>query len=291
MKLIPQSVTQKVGRQLLTMQKNSPRTLFGVGLVGTIVSTVLACRATLKLEETLEDFKNDVDVVKQSRAERTEEQYPQSSYNRELAYIYATGSISIVKLYAPALLIGGAAIASLTGSHVTLTRRNAALTAAYSAVSASYEAYRDRVREQLGEQKELDVYHAVHSEKQNIDGKVQELRMADPNKWSPYAKFFDEYNRNWQKSPELNRLFVQCQQNYANDLLHARGHLFLNEVYDMLGIDHTSAGAIVGWVIDNGGDNYVDFGIFEAGNAQFVNGWERSIILDFNVDGVVFDKI
>ena len=89
-------------------------------------------------------------------------------------------------------------------------------------------------------------------------------------------------------------LFLRTQQNYANDLLKARGHLFLNEVYSMLGIPHTSAGAIVWWTIGAGGDNYVDFGIFTRDSQvvrEFVNGYERSILLDFNVDGVIWDMI
>lgn len=108
---------------------------------------------------------------------------------------------------------------------------------------------------------------------------------------SPYARFFDEASANWVKDPEINHIFVQCQQNFANNLLIARGHLFLNEVYDMLGIDRSSAGQVVGWVISGDGDNFVDFGMFEAHSARFVNGYERSILLDFNVDGVVVDKI
>lgn len=290
MKLIPQSLTQKVGRQLLTMQKNAPRTFFVAGIIGIVGSTVLACRATLKLNETLEEIGNKVDTAKETR-ERTPGTYPESSFNKDMAFVYGRGTVNLVKLYAPAIILGGASIAALTGSHVALTRRNAGLTAAYSAVAASFEAYRDRVREEVGDEKELEFHHAILLEKMAVDGKTEIVRRADPNKWSPYAKFFDEYNVNWKKNSEHNRLFVQCQQNYANHLLQARGHVFLNEVYDMLGIDRSSAGQVVGWIIGQEGDNYIDFGMFEAANSQFVNGWERSVILDFNVDGVIYDKI
>jgi hypothetical protein len=98
-------------------------------------------------------------------------------------------------------------------------------------------------------------------------------------------------NPNWQKNSEHNKLFLKCQQSYANDMLQARGHVFLNEVYSWLGLEHSKAGAVVGWVINSDGDNFVDFGIFDPGNSRFVNGQERSILLDFNVDGVIYDKI
>ena len=115
--------------------------------------------------------------------------------------------------------------------------------------------------------------------------------------YSDYAKFFDEGCREWDKDPEYNLTFLKCQENYANDLLKSKGHLFLNEVYDMLGIPRTKAGQIVGWIYDEEnpiGDNYVDFGIYDVykeANRNFVNGYERNILLDFNVDGDILSKI
>lgn len=289
------TMTKTVGNHfMLSLKSNAPRLLFVSGIAGVVASTILACRATLKLSQTVDTFNQDLEGVKSFNPEITQgrgDTYSKSNYHRDLAIVYAKGTYSLVKLYSPAIIVGSFSIAALTGSHVTLTRRNAALTAAYSALQASYDSYRARVKEELGEDKERDIYQNARTEKVTIDGKTQDLRLVDPNKHSPYARFFDEGSPNWQKNPELNRIFVQCQQNYANNLLHARGHVFLNEVYDMLGIDRSQAGQVVGWVVGDEGDNYIDFGIFETHNAGFVNGWERSILLDFNVDGVVYNKI
>lgn len=111
---------------------------------------------------------------------------------------------------------------------------------------------------------------------------------------SQYARFFDEGSPAWSKDSEYNLMFLKQQQQYANDLLKKRGHIFLNEIYDMLGIPRTKAGAVVGWVYDENnpiGDNYVSFGITDERNANFVNGYEKSVLLDFNVDGNIWDKI
>lgn len=288
---LPTNITRKVSRKILILKKQSPHIFFAVGVVGSVTSTVLACRATLKLSDALEDIQRDLDRLHEDKrndflAEWSSTQLVprENRYKKDVARVYAKGGFQIAKLYGPAAIVGVASITALTGSHIQMTKRNAALMAAYAAVQKAYEDYRERVREELGDERELEIYHAV--EKDNDDNKV-----ADPNKWSPYARFFDEYSKNWEKDPELNRLFVQCIQNYANNLLQARGHVFLNEVYDMLGLDRSKAGAVVGWLLNSEGDNYVDFGIFEASNSKFVNGWERSILLDFNVDGVIFDKI
>jgi hypothetical protein len=285
MKLIPNAVTRQVARKILIAQKHSPRILFVAGVAGVVTSTVLACRATLKLPEVAGELEHEIEGVKMNL-------HGTDGYHKDLAYVYIKGTYQIGRLYAPSVMLGVVSIGALTGSHITLTRRNASLTAAYAAVSKGFDEYRERVRTELGEEREREIYHAVTIEQMiDEDGKKVFVPVADPNRWSPYARFFDESSPNWVKNAELNRLFVQCQQNYANHLLHARGHVFLNEVYDMLGLDRCKAGQTVGWVIGHDGDNYIDFGLYEASSSRFVNGIERSILLDFNVDGVIIDNI
>lgn len=293
---LPVSLTRNVGRSILITKKNSPHILFAGGVLGSVTSTVLACRATLRLSEILDEIQVNVNEVNslQNHIAHTavDRKYTEAQHRQDLAYVYAKAGLKIVKLYAPSAILGAVSIGALTGSHVQMTKRNTALMAAYAIIQKGYEEYRERVREQLGEDRERELYRGEKLEiVKHEDGKNEEVKTVDPNKWSPYAKIFDEYSENWEKDPELNYLFVQCNQNYANVLLRSRGHLFLNEVYDMLGFERSKAGAVVGWVIGKDGDNFVDFGIYEAYNSRFVNGMERSIILDFNVDGVIYDKI
>ncbi|MET0786958.1 MAG: DUF6353 family protein [Paenisporosarcina sp.] len=292
-KIIPASVTRKIGRQLLRTKKHSPSILFVGGVAGSVTGTILACRATLKLSSTLDEIQNDIHTVRELRdGDPDKTNYPTEEWRRDTAYVYTKGALKLVRLYAPATVVYVVSIGFLTGSHVQLHHRNSALMAAYATVQQAYDNYRDRVRDQLGAERELELYHAVTTETgKNELGEKVEIKRADPNKWSAYAKFFDEGSRFWNKEPEFNRIFVQCQQNYANNLLRETGHLFLNEVYDMLGIERTKAGQVVGWVMGGEGDNYIDFGIFDVENASFVNGHELSILLDFNVDGVIYDKI
>ena len=136
-----------------------------------------------------------------------------------------------------------------------------------------------------------------------LNHKLEEAVKNESRSYSQYARFFDETSPYWYKNsgnrsndgPEMNLFFLRAQQNYANELLKHRGYLFLNEVYDMLGMPRTKAGQIVGWIYkenNTDGDNYVDFGIYKTEkNAKFVNGFENSILLDFNVDGAIIDKI
>lgn len=292
-KFIPNAVTRKVMRQVLIAKKNSPHIFFVAGVAGVVTSTVLACRATLKLSDTVDELAIEVSVVKDMEASLPEEEYSKRNYHKDMAQVYGTATFEIAKLYGPAVILGGLSIAALTGSHVALTRRNAALTAAYATLHSAYEAYRERIVQEVGPERELDLYHGAITEKvKTEEGKTELVKVVDPNKMSPYARFFDEFSPNWTKNAEYNKIFVQCQQEYFNQLLQVRGHVFLNEVYDALGIPRTSAGQVVGWTTMVGnGDGYIDFGIFEARNARFVEAWERSVLLDFNVDGVIFKLI
>ncbi len=295
MKFIPNAVTRTAARQILVARKHSPHILFVAGVAGVVTSTVLACRATLKLNDTLDHIEHEVKEAKKEYYNPqvlSHREYTKNHNRKDIAYIYTSGAFDVVKLYAPAVIIGTISVGCLTGSHVTLSRRNAGLTAAYATISKAYDEYRKRVREELGEQRELELYRGdVMLKMKNEEGKDELVAVVDPTKGSPYAKFFDEYNKNWKKNAEANQCLITHVQNYANHILNQRGHVFLNEVYHDLGFDHTTEGAVVGWLKDGNGDGYIDFGMYDAQNVNFMNGFERSIRLDFNVDGVIFDKI
>jgi hypothetical protein len=287
MKFDTGSITRSIGRSILQTKMNSPHIFFVLGLVGTVTSTVLASRATLKLEKTLDEVKTELQDVKALHNGLDAEKYNQQDYFRDLSYVYGRSAGKFLHLYGPAVIVGGASVAALTGSHVQLVRRNAALTFTLAAVTKAYEEYRESVRKEIGEEREFELFHDIHKKHLEIDGKKATVTYSG-HTHSIYARFFDETCVHWEKDPEMNRMFIQHQLNYANHKLHAYGHVLLNDVYDALGFERTSAGAVVGWVLNGDGDGYIDFGIFETDNNRFVNGIERSILLDFNVDGIIY---
>lgn len=283
MRFVPDSLVRQTAREILIAQKNAPSLLFLGGVTGMVSSTVLACRATLKLEAVTEDTNRNVSAA------------ADNGDNRHAALLYCKGTGKVIKLYAPAVLLGVASIGCLTKSHNMLNQRNLALTAAYAAVDRAFGEYRNRVIGKYGiEEDEYFRYATEEVELVDEKGKLEKVRRIDYSETpSMYARFFDQFSRAWSKDSQYNLVYLRCQQQWANDLLKARGHLFLNEVYDALGLERTSAGSVVGWTISKEGDNFVDFGIFDGGEGSrdFVNGREGSILLDFNVDGVIYDKI
>ena len=289
------------------VQKHSPEILAGVGVVGTVASAVMACKATLKLDDILAESKETRDKIKEvAENPRYEKEYSPEDAKKDLTVNYTQTAVKIAKLYAPAVILGSASLGCLLASNDILRKRNAALSAAYMTVDKSFKEYRQRVVDKFGEEVEKEIRYnikamEVESVVANEDGSetvvVEESKVMDPNLYSDYAKFFDEFNPNWQNDPEYNLMFLRAQQQYANDLLKAKGRLFLNEVYDMLGLERTKAGQVVGWVYNPEnptGDNFVDFGIYDMSKERvraFVNGCEPSILLDFNVDGDVWSMM
>ena len=216
---------------------------------------------------------------------------------------FQTG-VKVAKLYAPAVAVGVAGVGCVLASHDIMKKRNVALSAAYLTVDKSFKEYKQRVVDRFGEEVEKEIRYGIKAEEivetvmdeeGNETTVTETVKTMNPTLYSDYARFFDEASPCWQNDPEYNLMFLRAQQQYANDLLRAKGRLFLNDVYEMLGIEKTKAGQIVGWVYDRenpNGDNFVDFGIYDMSKERvraFVNGYETNILLDFNVDGNIWD--
>lgn len=300
-----------IGRGGLVLKKYSPEILTAAGVIGTIGSTVLACKATLKVEDILDEAKkksNLINAVHDGEIE-VDAEYTDKDYSKDLLVNRTQTAVKLIKLYGPAISLGALSITAILGGQHILRKRNVAVMAAYKLCEESFNNYRSRVKDELGEEKDRQFYYGMTEETvkdkvKSKDGKTKtvtkKVEKAPDHLYSQYARFFDEANINWDKSPEQNMYFLKMVQNQMNDKLKARGHVFLNEVYDALGFDRSEAGQLVGWVWSNdntameAGDGYIDFGIFDGNDyakRAFVNGDERSILLDFNIDGMIYDLI
>lgn len=281
-------VTRLAGRAGLVLSKHAPTILTAAGTAGFIGTTILASKATLKVEETVaEEAALLVKVHEAHEAGKLEDK--DALHDKVILYTRITTKLA--KLYAPALILGAASIVSLATGHGIMLKRNASLAAAYAAVDQAFKTYKKKIESKFGKDAVIDALVSTAEE----DLTKNELTMeaiAAVDGVSPYGVIFDETNNNWSADEDLSMLHLKCQQQYANDILQTRGHIFLNEVYKMLGFPHTPAGAVTGWVKGNG-DDFVDFNIFEGTfegedeKGRTVTKWA----LDFNVDGVMYDKI
>lgn len=315
MKIDVNAITRSFHRVGFKFRKYSPEILVVSGVIGTVASTILACKATTKVSDVIEEVKEELDSVKDAGEKIKDGQelklrdggvYDISCYRKDLAIVYTHATVKFIKLYGPAIIVGALSITSILAGNSILRKRNVALAAAYATLDKGFKEYRNNVVERFGKEVDKELRYGVKAqevEKTIVDENGEEktvtetINVMDPNKFSDFAKVYDDGCTGWTKDPEQNLMFLKLQQSYANKRLKETGYLFLNDVYDMLGIPRTSAGQIVGWIYDEdcpNGDNFVDFGIYNPDNPKandFVNGYERTIVLDFNVDGIIYDKL
>lgn len=305
---VVKAMTNTFNKVSFKVSKHSPEILLVTGIVGVIGSGIMACKATTKAGEIINEAKERIDQIhicsEDTGLIKTGAYTPEDA-KKDMAIVYAQTGIKFAKLYGPAIGLGALSIASILASNNILRKRNVALAAAYATIDNSFKDYRKRVIERFGEAVDRELKYNIKAQKiektvvdpeTGKEKKVKEsVEVVGIDGYSEYARFYDDGCKGWEKNSEYNLLFLRAQQRYANDLLITRGHVFLNEVYDMLGIPRTKAGQVVGWVYDPNNDNidnYVDFGIYDVNKPKardFVNGYERAILLDFNVDGNIWD--
>lgn len=306
-------LVEKVSRSFhkvgFKFKKHSPEILAVVGVVGTVASGVMACKATLKVNDIVDEAKETIetihDAVENHRHTSDGEEYTQEVANKDLAIVYVQTGWKFTKLYGPAVALGVASIACLVGSNQILRKRNVALAAAFKAVDTSFKEYRGRVVDRFGKELDRELRFGIKAkevEETVVDENGKETTVTktvdviDPNtSHDIYSIVWQEGNNGWTKSPELNKFFLIQTQNQANDRLRLNGILTLNEVYDMLGAPRTKYGQLAGWVYtedETAGDNFVDFGLFDVHTpCDLVNCTERSVVIDFNCIGNLLDYI
>ena len=299
-------ITRALNKTALRFKKHSPEILVCAGIVGVVASGVMACKATTKASTIIAEAREQVDAVHECL--EISDKYTEEDSKKDLVISYTKMSMKLVKVYAPSVILGLLSITSILASNNIIRKRNMALAAAYAAIDSNFKDYRNRVVERFGKELDRELKYNIKPkeiEETIIDEEGNEVVVkktvnnAEVNLPSEYAKVFDEFSSCWTKDADYNLTFLRRIQDQANDKLRLRGHLFLNEVYDMLDIPRTKAGAIVGWIYDpnrENSDSYVDFGLYDnlindESKRLFINGNERSVLLDFNVDGVIYDLL
>lgn len=295
--------TTFINNMLFKIKKHSPEILMGTGIVGTVVSTVLACKATPKATKIIEEHNSNLAAIKTCK-ETADIEYDKKTEQKDTLITYVNTSKSLIKLYAPSILLFGASVASILGGHKIISGRYASMSAAYVALDSSYKGYRKKVAEKLGEAVEKELRYDIKQNKKDVEivdeetGEIKKKKENvkeigdNPSFASPYARFFDESSPYWRKDPEANLMFLRGVQDDMNEKLKKKGHLYLNDVYQALGLQESRYKCKAGWIYDKNsdGDDYVDFGIYDQeGNElnneakrRFVNGLEWSVLLDFN---------
>lgn len=282
-----------MARFAFSIDKNKPELLLGLGIVGIVAGGVMACRATLKVNDILDAHRKELEIIRNANLEKP---------GNAKAKVYIKTSMEFVKTYAPSVLVAGLGVGMICYSHHILSERNAALSATLTATSAAFMEYRERVKKEVGEEVEQMIFDGGHKEKVTITefnekGKEktheEEVVVYDKPPIAPYQILFDEKSRWWRENcPMANRIVVENVQKNANLILRTKGFITLAEVLEMLGFEldlkndiHAKEYLQMGWreAAESEPIRFVDFGLNSGRLAEFGK-TEDCAWLTFNVD-------
>lgn len=291
----------------LGIKKHSPEILVVTGIGTGIVAAIIACKQTIKANDIVAGARKSLQNIEDVKelAANNEVEYTEENEQEDRKTIGMQVAVGMVKTYALPVGLGILSITCILAGHHILKKRNVALAAAYSALSTDFMNYRKRVVDKYGKdvdfmlknglEKQIVANQVVDPETGEVKETKEEVLTYEGDKLSQYARVFDEVgSTQWTPSADHNRAFLLMEQNYFNERIRTRGYIFLNEVYERLGFRPTKAGSVVGWVYQNADYEGIDFGIFTAHTqkaAEFLEGTEPSIILDFNVQGDILSLV
>lgn len=299
-----------------TLKKKSPEILLGLGVVGVGVSTVLACKATLKVEGIIDVYEETMDKI-ETTLERSESgelvgaEYYAEDVKKDKLTLKTQTVVEFAKVYGPSVTLMGVSIGCILGAHHIMSQRQVALMAAYKVVEEAFSSYRNRVVNELGDAKDAHFMYGTNTveEESTIigeDGKKKKVKtekeeLVPGAKLSGFARMFEEEkpdqlgswvgSTQWSPIHDYNLNFLQGKEKYFNDKLTVKGFVTVNEVYEELGFPPTEAGMICGWRYKSErGDGYISFtprGI----DGNWVFGMDGdAVVIDLNIDGVIFDQ-
>ncbi|MDO5332154.1 MAG: DUF6353 family protein [Bacillota bacterium] len=303
MKLNLKQTSKRIANKIkFSAKDNAPLILTGLSAVGMVATVVSACKVS-RTEEVDNIILYHFDEL--AVAENSEK----SERGKKIVRVYLKTGRRVVKAYRKPIILGTLSLGSMFASTSIMRKRNLALTAAYGAIDKAFRNYRDGVTAKYGEEVDKELRYGIREEevtekKKDKDGKTvtkkKKQKVLNGDNLSPFARFYEPDCFGWTKDPQANKTFLMYQEKNLTNKLRARGEggwLSINEVYKALGMPEVPEGIDVGWVYSEKypiGDNKVDFGIFDPNDeakVRFVNGYEPHILLDFNFDGNIKDKI
>lgn len=294
-------IFSKFGKLGLKAKDKSPEILLGAGIIGVVAGAVLLCKETLKSKDILDETK---ETIKNYPTPEEGDEELKKGYDKEIKKIKAKSKLKIAKTYIPGVTVEVLSIVSIISSNRELKKRNLSLASAYAVLDETYKRYRKNVIEKYGEDVDSELLHDIRKEtieEETTDekGKTKKTKKTInvASGLSEYGIVLDRTDNHGIFNPQDIKYTVQVltgEQNYVNDLLRVRKWVTLNQVYERLGVEPTKAGNVVGWVYEENnkeGDNYIDFKITPTYKQNEMGNFEEVVLLDFNVDGYIFDRI
>ncbi len=249
-------IAKRAGRIVTNVKnaKSTPKVMLIAGVTTIVGAGVYACVQTLKVEDRVDELKDNIDHVKELKeageyiidAETNETaEYTPTLYRKDLTYAYASGTWNIVKLYLPSVIATGVGIALVGGSHKVMSDRLTQTTLALTAMSDAYNQYRKNVIADQGEEADLKYRTGLETKKNLemnvIDPETGELICKKEKKVdvitdvsniaSPYAIILNDCNF-WTSDATYNTQFIDSSLRLLQAQYDRDGYIYLYDIYN-----------------------------------------------------------
>lgn len=212
---------------------HSPEILIALGVSGVITTAVLSGKAALKANKQIQD------------------EYDSYS-DRHLTPIWMRTNKERVKhkiqltwkTYIPPVASGTLTVVAIVASQRAGGRRTTAAVAAYSLAEKTFSEYREKVVEQIGEGKEQKLRDEIAQDRVNKNPPGSATIIVGTG----HVLFREELTGRYFRS-DMETL--RRAQNDINALIFRENYVFLDEFYEMIGLEPTSKSDVEGWNFEN----------------------------------------
>lgn len=287
------------------IKKASPELLLVGGIVCIVGGTVLACKATKKASDILDEGHDEVEVMREAidDPEGNLVKVDEKEVKKGIAKSKLRTLGRVAGAYAPAVALGSAGIAMIFTSHGIMRKRNGALLASYNALDAMFKTYRARVLEEE-DGKERDRRYLlgndiseISEDQMNEFDLVRRVNEDAGGMLSQYPEWYGMHTVRFDANtsaafsmhPFSNLNRIRSTESVMTSRLHEKGYVSLNEVLHELHMDPVPWGQLVGriWMPGEEDDNEFVIEAVEVNQDQPGS----PIILNFHLDGMIWDRL
>lgn len=253
------------------LKKHSPELCLIGGIIGFGVTIVLACKATTRVEEVLDQYEEAKAKIEKAKAAAVDPELPEeerpvfTEEDEKKAKFDATKTmwLGMAKKYAPVALSAAISVGLFLTSYKIINGRLVGLMGAYTALDNGFKKYRKNVVDAVGEEKEREIRTGVKKQMGFVKEKDETGKDVVTEK-SVYTKEEKDAMLNWNSvlfSRETSTEYVKGDQTYnrhkihmaektLNEDLFRNGFIFEKDLLERLGLPVTNESCIRGWIID-----------------------------------------
>lgn len=215
------------------ISKNSPTILTGLAVGGLITTVIFAVQATPKACYVL--------------GEEVENRGLQGAIFSDCLSKKEVVKLTW-KLYIPTISMGVVTIACIISSNSINQRRNAALATVYGLTETAFREYKEKVVETIGKSKELKVRDDICADHvaQNPVGRNEVIITGKGN-----VLCMDSLSGRYFRS-DIDKVRKSINSLNEEMLGNIGMWISVNDLYDEIGLAHTSQGDMMGWDLDQG---------------------------------------